>query len=909
LKTISLTFAHHFKNLVMVLIIFSITGISLAHSQSQYEAGTVKKTILLSNQLGDYSKNTKLLMIDNNVSELVNPLLFSGGANQVKPSADMVKCGSGEVQTFSQSIKKNLSLIGTSLESTHCNSIEEFNKTKQLNENICLGLAGCFKKNYKNKSDSIIGTVVKAKALVAEEVIGLTAQSSISEMLDFEALKVFAASKYGHNFIPAICKDVKVFNPGDYVGSGGNKCRTDVVDAGLLMAMKNCKLPNKHCYPGYTEYANGKQRVPGQSLASDFFEQTAVLNSMDIITQSTDITSHLASIYASQAKTEEEKVSESFAYLSANYLYLDPVFKSYFNKSLDSIATGKVDVIRTSLVKWLKENKNKNSDVFEKELDQLRQAEIKEILEKKCQTSITMSGLCQLADEAIAGTETPVEADDFFKMLSMEEPLSLNSPNFEEHLAKNIARCETFSLKKSHKGMVVSNQSLAHKWDLFASIDNDFRTFTPRKNAMNNLASGTVIKMGKDGVLERHVAVYGELLASRSKGNEDSNNEKTSDLFLVRKFSSSNERRKDSSESEGFVGPNNNGQKKDIVEEHVVVRDHNESKVVKGISENLYSDSRVIAQDKIKPQAGDRVDSFNSIQADNQEIKDSENAKNNNSALVSKIAELETRLKQMNTPEQEIKRKISDSSSAVKKVDDESAVTKELASLQAELDAMKKAPVKKAVVSVASPTANIEQEQIRNKVFSNTLQNSISAESSVANSRAPSAVAPSTNSSSVSESSRSSGASVGPSSKEASAAISGNSSNSDSGGKIESIVLAKIDSSNGALASRESISNMIFAESGKPFYIEEEGLVKYIVPEVVDGKIIVDDKGQPVFKKIVKGKIGEFKIADNDKKKKKATSPADVKKMDELNRRPVIRYKEFKDVIKASGVIKADTDV
>jgi hypothetical protein len=114
--------------------------------------------------------------------------------------------------------------------------------------------------------------------------------------------------------------------------------------------------------------------------------------------------------------------------------------------------------------------------------------------------------------------------------------------------------------------------------------------------------------------------------------------------------------------------------------------------------------------------------------------------------------------------------------------------------------------------------------------------------------------------------------------------------------KGDGITLTRLDGIGGVKAN-ETITNMIIAELGKPFYIEEGGLAKQIIPEMVNGEFLKDEDGKPLYKTIVKGKVGEFKLDKKkatSKKEMKVTSPADVLIQDNRLSTPAIRYRELK---------------
>jgi hypothetical protein len=100
----------------------------------------------------------------------------------------------------------------------------------------------------------------------------------------------------------------------------------------------------------------------------------------------------------------------------------------------------------------------------------------------------------------------------------------------------------------------------------------------------------------------------------------------------------------------------------------------------------------------------------------------------------------------------------------------------------------------------------------------------------------------------------------------------------------------------------KTISTRILEMNGLPFYIEEGGVVKEIIAVLKDGKIVLDEKGNPVFEKIVKGKIGDKKFAlqkVNDRKPASVTVDyADMKRIEEerLKKERAAEYLKLKDL-------------
>jgi nucleoside diphosphate kinase len=100
-----------------------------------------------------------------------------------------------------------------------------------------------------------------------------------------------------------------------------------------------------------------------------------------------------------------------------------------------------------------------------------------------------------------------------------------------------------------------------------------------------------------------------------------------------------------------------------------------------------------------------------------------------------------------------------------------------------------------------------------------------------------------------------------------------------------SLVVLTIDGMSAEKAA-EAISSRIIELKGMPFYVEEAGMMKEIIPVMKDGKLVLDEKGNPVFEKITKGKAKDKKFANvKDKGRAPAaiTNAADLKRADEAN--------------------------
>ncbi len=103
----------------------------------------------------------------------------------------------------------------------------------------------------------------------------------------------------------------------------------------------------------------------------------------------------------------------------------------------------------------------------------------------------------------------------------------------------------------------------------------------------------------------------------------------------------------------------------------------------------------------------------------------------------------------------------------------------------------------------------------------------------------------------------------------------------------------------------QTISNRIIELKGTPFYIEEGGMIKEIIAVMKDGKIVLDEKGNPVYEKVIKGKIGDKKFANVADQKRAPTAinnVADLKRdQEEKLKRERAEYLKLKNL--TNGVI------
>lgn len=818
-------------------------------------------------------------------------------------------CEYQQVDSFGLNFTKNISMLNAPLIQSQCVAIDEFNKKKELSPKLCMNLAGCLK--IKLGSENAQKQMLKEEAQknVAAEAIALIAKKGINLMMDFERLRLYSIAKYGESFLPESCIGNETFKmPKASTNPNGLQCRPEIINKGYEIALKNCKVPEVGCFKDYHEYvANKKSTGDLNDLAADFYQQKSQEKHIEVLSKDGSIMQNISLILADDSLSPTERVEAFFDHLKNNYNELDPILKNYYDRSSQNKHENKSDSIRESILSYINLNHHKSSAHIQVDLENLRKSEAKAILKGKCETVMTTGRLCSVVNEVMGGSEVVIEEQDFNKLISNVEDADIRGDSLLRNLAINVSRCNTF---------ILASQATAYLKSVKLSSDYDLYSDFQRVSNINTIASTTEsekkyqnhkIIIRTDGSLEKKEQGVPLTVQTMSDRFED----KSPELILINKFS------KNSVLPEIYKNDIETGSRRpaqatpikknvsDIAPKIISAVDristesdpaHNTTMPVnRGFSpaKNLNSP---ISENKLP-------DEYYSNSITTSNIKN--NYKNNNSSLMNKISSLEKRLSKMNNTDLGSDKKLvpKDSFGTSPSTGGNSSLIKELRSAKAELEEMKKTQ-KDQSDSGANITAMGKRERNHSPSGSKVYAQ-VSVESS------PNDSGPMANNFSSSE--RYKGA--GSNNSKPSSAPSVQVADTGTGTKgtrqpitsaqsfaknIDPIILlTKLDGMGNAAAVNETINKLIYSESGRPFYIEEGGLVKQIVPEIVNGKILINEEGKAVYKKILKGKVGEFKIALEQKEVSETNleSPADLKRA-EAKIAPVIRYRELKDLFK-----------
>nr|BDT27573.1 hypothetical protein BHI3_10390 [Bacteriovorax sp. HI3] len=813
---------------------------------------------------------------------------------------------------LSTSLENNsLGIINAPLIKFQCDAIAKLEKSRELTPDVCLNLAGCLKNKIDYRSREASLAFKKARLQVAKEAIALTSKSGINQIIDYETLRIYASNKYGPEFIPESCKQDVL----DIPESDGKKCNTQVIDEGYALAQNSCRIPEMGCNFEYLEYVKKTPRseAPSNSQLKGYIIDLSHQRAGDTMIRDTDILNKIALILADSSLTPEKRVALTMDHIYANYMSADPVLRNYYDRSVINKANLGKDPIAEGLLSYIKNNEHKNSLQILVDLENLRKSEAKSILEQKCGKINTMAKLCQAVDEISIGTTVAVEKKEFDKMLSRKPSFNNALINYEE-LTNNVARCNTFNLFTSKEGILQTEIDLSMGQDLLTDANGaSFKQDLLKSNKKQTIvidSNGTVTKSDKD------------LNLISSKGfSESREKEKGNDLLLVRSFSRNvalPEVYKKGIDGENGSSHKASASKSDSVDSGVRTSSHSsDSEALKSAmdSYSLAQKSNMMIGAKSQGAqipAQQVINDPNGFIASSGKLaepaKELDSNKTQYNQMIGKISDLEERLakaqKRASEGEKipEEKKETASASSG----DNENSLIAELKSARNALVEMNKKKVEdqeaKAVAAqktVGGGNYRPEQDEYYSDESRENYRERESSAQTASASRSSGASRSVAGRDSSPERGDEGGGSVsrGPSSI--------NRGSSDDGDRSDAIVLTKMDGVTNAKMN-QTIKDLIYAESGKPFYIEENGMVKQIIPEVVDGKILLNEDGTPVYKTVVKGKVGEFKVdvkKEKDKKVAKQDSAADVKKSDE-KAAPAVRYRDLKDIIKRTTKVE-----
>lgn len=684
---------------------------------------------------------------------------------------------------------------------------------------------------------------------------------NIDSMEKLEDLRRFAFDKFGIESKKCL---------GRFALKKENSCRMDLLVGAFEDYQADCQL-STGCYKygnkeSTGDYKKFKEEKKNPKDKSDFMRDFFSLRSDERVKK------NLNEDEAMIEKLSSLVTSALFKKNNANQkleMFLDEIEVDQQNRIKDPVlglALGSVrdrtSLLKSGKIKGLLDlfaKKDLTKEEFAKGFDQFRKEHAEEILvkSKTCEETRSVQNICYEMTRLATGKKLPkkdsssVEAVSSRKVIESDDLKKLKDlfgnkiTNSQIETLLTARRCDDFEL-----GRGVPRESKEEERKTLATDDSTY------------YSDGRRIASFIDVHPEKEVT-FGEEAAKKVSGDAPVGEVKDfapSADTAANAFSGQANPVANSSMFNDFYNPNQYGP---IIDPKANSRDEGEKKE---------SDS-----------SGGEADSKKGTSAINDKIND----------LVKRLSAAEERVEKMKAENEaaeadRIKQK---------KLDEENALIKELRTQISDLKGQ--ATKKEVVASSASATKVVEAPRAQTSSFSLPSSSSgnysrgesYSSDSYDSASRAP---AGGSASSQGAGSSRGTSQSQGPLLSSVSGSEGGRTSSLASGA-----VITTIDglSTEKAL---QTISNRIIELNGVPFYIEEGGLVKEIIPVIKDGKVVLDEKGNPVYEKIVKGKIGDKKFAkakDKNRAPAAITDAADLKRdQEEKLKRERAEYLKLKDL-------------
>lgn len=875
----------------------SMTDMTGFKKSTRYDFSTSKKQI------------TKVRSIDEMAgSPLYNvtEMNFDDGSTflTMKKSGD---CAGAAGPHVAPSFSKNVDQITAAVGKAQCDYVTDLGKNKEFTQEICMGIANCFKTKVKPGSDEYSLAVMNSRVAVAEETIAMTAKKDITGVIDFEALRKYASSKYGEDkdFLPKECES---FDPLSVETESSCK---GVINAGVEMSQRVCKIPEVDCRQDYLEYLEKNPLAKEDNSVGRFISYKTENDNPQILKNEDLIMKKIVEIISAAQGTPEDKAESVMVFLDRNYQKLDPVFKHYINLSRRARLAGRKDDVKASFLSYLKMSSSKSTKEFESELNRLKKNEAQMMLKNQCSNIVTLQDLCVVARDIMVGGEIYVNKENFTRVINREGGAFTDMTQLSS-MGRNVARCEAFVLTSVKDGKSFTGLHLSGGENLFVHGDK-----LPLKGLLvnNGMDKKAKIVIGPDGVSKPGSDL---MFASGSKSSiNDKDN--TSETILVKDFSRNVVPESYSRNSDSVKSQTINSQPKKEISEIVAPSVRESVEAPKGVIpqsvDSLASSKAVVPGPKTGaafPETGFHTQLPLEQKAEAQGMRPQERPSQDYMQLLNKISDLEDRISKS--------KKMAAVESPVKSVapttepsDKESDLMKELKAARSELADLNRAKarslndesiqvtdVPKRKNKAKSVIEEVDEEEEEEEVMTSSTGPSGSRTASA--SRTPASAPVSSSGSQVSRESYS--ASEGGGSDFAASRPDLVKTESGIDRSNEPMIVLKVDSS----GSKDKIHAMIYAEAGNSFLIEENGMVKEVIPKVVDGKILLNSSGVPIYDVVLKGKVGEVKLdkKSSGKKAAKIESPADLKRADNesVSRAPAVRYSELQEILKrkpASG--------
>ncbi len=754
-----------------------------------------------------------------------------------KETSDVINCGGVKLELPSPQAVA----LATASISASCAKITDADEVIYSEDN-CRLLNSCAQAKTGRDLVTFANYSVGAN-MAAEDLATLLLSDRLPTMEKLESLRKYSDKKFGEGFSKE-CRpqfDAQVLK--------SDSCYHQAVETGFVNMVDSCTVPEKSCYNLGADF--GKNTPENESALINFFNQKTDNKVTDSLAADNEILESLSQIMASKDSTDS-KVKAAFAKMVQlrDEHKLDPAFDfesdNYDPASFSS--TTHYKFFRTLAAKKL------TTAGVKAEIEKHRRNYAKDVLNKDCKQSYNFADICEKVTDASYGkTEAypnRISAASRFKKLDSKHIEFLKlvfgrsvKNDTDARVVLNASRCVALG--------IIPSTSIADFNDVNMSISGiqpdgiGLRFGSDFWNTPGSPIGSTVLNQGKEELFESPNLTYSETIRPLKMTNS-------------------------------------------LAESTSVVNEVIERPISETFSENLKNIDTAANNTSFSTNNFATTNAFNNFPNTSfhteAPVEQAVEKKSSNTAPVSnplndRIAELTKKLSATEdhlSKLQENKDADLSEKAAQKKRDDDN---KQISDLQNQIAELKKEAAKAPEKSVAIATDTSMTSVSRAPALSGSapVVESTKKDEQEKNVAASESASSRSAGQSAQSSSSVSGGESAAISKSTSSSSGSSSGSSISGGK-PLLVLSKSD---GMTAEKitESISEKIIELGGQSFEIEENGVKMEIIPEIRDGKILLDAKGKPRFLKKVKS--GKELVASKTRVPASVTNKADLLRIDE----------------------------
>lgn len=727
-----------------------------------------------------------------------------------------------------------------------CSSAKEEDLNRYTSEN-CRFLTTCSdSKMLRDRFNTV-------ERLAAEDYAVLLLEEWLPRLERIEALKRFAEKKYGAGF-SASCRPQFRYSSSDFSAV----CDRTLVESAFQNLTKTCSPKNTSCYIPGPDF--GKNLPDKETAMSHYFSQKIEAKVTESLASDNESLDTLSQILSSKEEKSEEKIKAVFDYLKKlnDENKSDPVLALDF----ESFTPGKFkDSIHYNFFKEMAE-KNLSQSLVKAQLEKYRRETASAHFKKDCKSSWTVADICQRVTGVSYGgggmyfdrDRAAVRLKDFDQIqiehLKNKFPKEIKDDR-DARIVLNAGRCVAFGVvlsknKEGVPGLPLSNVGLG------VSLFPNSKTISPFEVKSN------------DSV----IADFSKNETPMGHGNDFNKPHEVPSEPLPEK--------KESFPSE----PSNYGSK-------ALADSTNGNSLPNGQSKpginTLPTQNYNFGNDN--ESAGAKNSSATSEQNSlNDQISTLSKKLNATEAQLSKLSEQRQKDEMQNKVQVETQgeqQTVDPTNSGEDK--------KTISNLQKQISELKAAslkPTDKKNDSAASEEENSQHRSLASTDhFSDTDQRR--GKDSTGVSHPMEAAFNHANSASISPTIESSSTGAKTS---ASSALP---STLPSAGQLAGKPLLVFSKTEGPSAEKinERIGDKVMELGGQSFEIEENGVKVEIIPLLKDGKILLDEKGKPLFKKVKKEKDGKERIPAS------VSNRADLQRSEEASlKRQRAEYQKLKNI-------------